>query len=69
MGYAFEQADQKADPDRLQINPSESFSTNMEKDLLGGVVTLSSGNAKAVPYYSWSNRGIGGMKVWVPGIN
>jgi DUF1680 family protein len=64
--YAFEQVDQKEDLDHLRIVPSESFSPKMEKDLLGDVVTLSDENAKAVPYFSWSNRGIGKMKVWVP---
>jgi DUF1680 family protein len=64
--YAFEQADQRADLDLLRISPSDSFSPNMENDLLGGVVTLSNESAKAVPYYSWSNRGIGKMKVWIP---
>jgi DUF1680 family protein len=64
--YAFEQVDQEEDLDRLRMTPSESFGPKMENELLGGVVTLSSENAKAVPYYSWSNRGIGKMKVWIP---
>jgi DUF1680 family protein len=64
--YAFEQVDQKEDLDRLRIAPSEGFSPKMENNLLSGVITLSSKNAKAVPYYSWSNRGIGKMKVWIP---
>ena len=64
--YAFEQADQKTDLDRLRIAPSESFSPAMEKDLLGGIVTLSNEQAKAIPYYVWSNRGAGKMKVWIP---
>ncbi len=64
--YAFEQVDQTTDLDLLHISPSEIFSPKMENELLGGVVTLSNENAKAIPYYSWSNRGIGKMKVWVP---
>ncbi len=64
--YAFEQVDQTEDLDRLRIAPSESFNLKMENALLGGVVTLSNENAKAVPYYSWSNRGTGKMKVWIP---
>jgi DUF1680 family protein len=64
--YAFEQVDQKTDMDHLHIAPSESFGPRMENDLLGGVVTLSNESSKAVPYYSWSNRGIGKMKVWIP---
>jgi DUF1680 family protein len=64
--YAFEQVDQNNDLDQLGIAPSDSFSPKMENELLGGVVTLSNEIAKAVPYYSWSNRGIGKMKVWIP---
>jgi len=64
--YAFEQVDQKTDLDYLSIAQAESFSPKMENELLGGVVTLSNENAKAVPYYSWSNRGVGKMKVWLP---
>jgi DUF1680 family protein len=64
--YAFESVDQQEDLDRLRIAPSEGFTPKMENELLGGVVTLSSENAKAVPYYTWSNRGIGKMKVWIP---
>jgi DUF1680 family protein len=64
--YAFEWVDQKEDLDRLRIAPSEGFTPKMENELLGGIVTLSSENSKAVPYYTWSNRGIGKMKVWIP---
>jgi DUF1680 family protein len=64
--YAFEGVDQKEDLDRLRIDPSADFVPKMENGLLGGVVTLSDGNEKAVPYYSWSNRGVGKMKVWMP---
>ncbi len=64
--YAFEQADHKTDLDLLRITASESFSPKMENELLGGVVTLRNENAKAIPYFSWSNREIGKMKVWIP---
>jgi DUF1680 family protein len=64
--YAFEQVDQQADLDLLRISPSDRFRPKMENELLGGVVTLSNDSTKAVPYYSWSNRGIGKMKVWIP---
>ncbi|MEJ2111372.1 MAG: glycoside hydrolase family 127 protein [Acidobacteriota bacterium] len=64
--YAFEQVDQKEDLERLQIAPTADFIPKMEDDLLDGVITLNSGDKKAIPYYSWSNRGIGKMKVWIP---
>ena len=65
--YAFEQIDQKTDLEQLYIAASETFSPKMQNDLLGGVITLSSQRSRAVPYYSWSNRGVGKMKVWLPG--
>jgi len=64
--YAFEGVDQKEDLDRLRMDPSADFVPKMESGLLGGVVTLSDGNGRAVPYYSWSNRGVDKMKVWMP---
>ncbi len=64
--YAFEEIDQKSDLNQLRIAPSDIFTPEAENDLLGGVVVLNNEKAKAVPYYSWSNRGIGKMKVWVP---
>jgi uncharacterized protein len=42
------------------------------KDLLHGINTISWKNTEediskiAIPYYAWSNRGIGKMKVWIP---
>ena len=64
--YAFEQVDQQTDLDYLRIGSSDNYRPEMAKDLLGGVVTLSTEKAKAIPYYSWSNRGVGKMKVWIP---
>lgn len=64
--YAFEQIDQIMDLDQFHITSSESFMPTLENALLGGVVTLSNEKAKAVPYYSWSNRGVCKMKVWIP---
>lgn len=37
-------------------------------DMLGGVTVLDFGSFKAIPYYSWSNRGPGKMKVWMNNI-
>lgn len=53
------------------------FKAEYNSDLLGGVVTLK-GHASlaereidvtAIPYYAWSNRGKGEMKVWLPFLN
>jgi hypothetical protein len=66
MVYAFEEIDQKEDLDDLSIGKDDVFKPAKEDNFLGGVVTLNNDGQKAVPYYSWSNRGTGRMKVWVP---
>ena len=66
MVYAFEEVDQSRSLDDLGIGQADVFKPEAEQDLLSGVVTLSNDGKKAVPYYSWSNRGVGKMKVWVP---
>ncbi len=57
------------------VQPKAGF----EEDLLGGVVTISMTGQKlapsnkitpvelkAIPYYTWNNRGTSSMKVWIP---
>jgi hypothetical protein len=48
--------------------PSSSFTVEWHPDLLGGVNVIreKSGDDEFVliPYYAWSNRGVGKMKVW-----
>ncbi|MAM20253.1 MAG: hypothetical protein CME35_14970 [Gramella sp.] len=63
--YAVEEVDNKDNFEELQITPQTNFSVQFEKDLLQGVNTLKFDDFKAIPYYSWSNRGIGKMKVWL----
>ncbi len=64
------------------VSPDTPVKTRLEKNLLGGVVTLSmegskvsqSGDTKivepvtlkAIPYYAWNNRGVANMLVWMP---
>jgi DUF1680 family protein len=56
----------------LTIPDTACFIPSFRKDLLGGVFLLE-GNGRlerktqplrAIPYYSWNNRGINGMRVW-----
>lgn len=63
--YAFEEVDNKGLIDQISISENESFDVEFEEDLLEGVNTLKTNQYKAIPYYSWSNRGIGKMKVWI----
>jgi len=64
--YAIEEIDNKENFDDITVFSKEKFKVTKESDLLGGVVTLSNNSLKAIPYYTWSNRGVGKMKVWIP---
>lgn len=64
--YAIEEIDNKENYDKIEIGTEEKFDVKKENDLLGGVLTLNSDDLKAIPYYAWSNRGVGKMKVWIP---
>ncbi len=64
--YAIEEKDNKNDFDAITLNTTDSFDIKWEKDLLEGVNTISSERFLAIPYYAWSNRGVGKMKVWLP---
>jgi DUF1680 family protein len=71
--YCLEEADNGAVRD-LTVDHETEVEFAFEPELLGGVGTLSfmakapSGaerKVKAVPYYSWANRGRGEMTVWI----
>ena len=63
--YAVEEIDNPDNFDSIKAGQSDPFVVQKQDDLLGGVNTLESGQLKAIPYYAWSNRGIGKMKVWL----
>jgi DUF1680 family protein len=67
--YTVEEAD-NADVDGIAVSNKTLFSTKAKPNLLRGITTIegAAGNKKfvAIPYYTWSNRGIGKMKVWLP---
>ena len=46
-------------PDDLDLAPQH------RPDLLGGVMILTGGGLRAVPYYAWNHRGAGEMAVWL----
>ena len=64
--YAVEEMDNKGDFEKIALSTDEEFQVNMQPDLLRGVNTISNENLTAIPYYAWSNRGVGKMKVWLP---
>lgn len=63
--YAFEEIDNPTDFDKIVFDANEIFVVKKDNKLLEGVNTLLTNKYKAIPYYSWSNRGIGKMKVWI----
>ena len=63
--YAVEQIDNKEDINEFKLSVSSEFEVQMEDGLLEGVNTIKSGGYKAIPYYVWSNRGPGKMRVWL----
>lgn len=67
--YAVEYVDNKENFDTIGIGTGDSFTAEMNDDLLGGVATIENEALTAIPYYAWSNRGVGKMKVWLPAAN
>ncbi|MNE60837.1 hypothetical protein D3C80_1560090 [compost metagenome] len=63
--YAIEEIDNATDFDKITIDAGDTFKVTNEPTLLEGVNTIRTEKLKAIPYYSWSNRGVGKMKVWI----
>ena len=63
--YAVEEIDNKNNFQKIDISASDTFKVRKEANLLQGVNVIENSKFKAIPYYSWSNRGIGKMKVWI----
>lgn len=63
--YAVEEIDNKSNFDEISVANADGFQVHMDADLLEGVNTLKKDGMTAIPYYAWSNRGIGKMKVWL----
>ncbi|GAP72285.1 putative glycosyl hydrolase of unknown function [Candidatus Symbiothrix dinenymphae] len=65
--YCAEETDNRTNFDKLFIQAQAHYSVEMQKNLLGGVNVIYEKNAQQqfVPYYAWSNRETGKMKVWL----
>jgi len=74
--YCAEEIDNPVSFSELTIPADAAFKIDKREDLLKGVNVLTcintsqldsiACNISLVPYYTWSNRGIGKMKVWFP---
>ena len=63
--YAIEEIDNPTHFDSATINAKDIFKVVKEPTLLEGINAIQTNKMKAIPYYLWSNRGIGKMKVWL----
>ncbi|WP_431245058.1 hypothetical protein ACQ9BO_03160 [Flavobacterium sp. P21] len=63
--YAVEEIDNKTNFDQINVASGDAFKVKKEANLLNGVNVIENEKFKAIPYYSWSNRGVGKMKVWL----
>ncbi len=63
--YAVEEIDNPKNFETIMVGREDQFAVRKEENLLGGVNIIEGDNLKAIPYYAWSNRGIGKMKVWL----
>ena len=63
--YAVEEMDNKTNFDKINVAYGDTFKVKKEANLLQGVNVIENSKFKAIPYYSWSNRGVGKMKVWL----
>ena len=67
--YAIEETDNPQAFDKITIDANDTFKVVKKPTLLEGVNTIQTNKLKAIPYYLWSNRGVGKMKVWIKYTN
>ena len=66
--YCAEDAD-NGDISKILLTEKTTFSTIYDVNFLGGIVKVMSSDGNIfVPYYSWDNREVGKMAVWLPFI-
>ncbi len=64
--YCVEGIDNGGSIDSAHLTPNATFAVSRRDNLLGGLDVIEWDGFTAVPYYAWSNRGIGAMAVWLP---
>ena len=64
--YCAEEIDNKTVFDQIVFKQHTNYAVEMKPELLGGVNVISNGTSTFIPYYAWSNRGVGKMRVWLP---
>lgn len=70
--YCVEEIDNPGIVGQLSLSNKMTWDISWDSDLLDGINLIRAIDASgmssftAIPYYAWSNRGIGKMKVWLP---
>jgi len=65
--YCAEFKDNTIDVSQLKLPDEAKLNATFEDDFFGGTVTITGDNGlKLIPYYLYSNRGKGWMRVWLP---
>jgi DUF1680 family protein len=70
--FCVEEIDNPGTFDGINLSEQMQWEVRKRNDLLGGINVITGVNKRdnsafvAIPYYSWSNRDVGAMKVWLP---
>jgi DUF1680 family protein len=70
--YCIEEIDNPGTFEAITLSARMQWEVRKDVNLLGGINVMTGLNEidnsgfMAIPYYSWSNRGVGAMKVWLP---
>ena len=67
--YCAEETDNETGFDQITVTPQCRYTVEMKPGLLMGVNVINDGASTFIPYYAWSNRGVGKMKVWLKNSN
>jgi len=62
--YCAEEIDNETVFEQTSITPQTVYTVEMKPYLLLGVNVISDGTSTFIPYFAWSNRDVGKMKVW-----
>ncbi|MDR3297095.1 MAG: glycoside hydrolase family 127 protein, partial [Prevotellaceae bacterium] len=62
--YCAEEAD-NPQVEQLTISSPNGYVVEAQPELLGGIYAIKNSRSTLIPYYAWSNRGAGKMKVWL----
>ena len=64
--YCAEEIDNPSGFDQITKTSQSVYTVEKHPDLLNGINVIKTETATFIPYYAWSNRGVGKMKVWFP---